>query len=161
MGAHSRADEVASTWTCELQTTKVSGYSVAYGPETSVARGIGNVHCATPDGGLQRDTNVQIEVLGAGVGLGYTHIRSLNVKAYGAGLATANDLFGRLKLQGSVQLMTFSKGTELATYTALNQAGASVGVELSGLRGNGLEASSEVSSIIIIPYRSRYEPKAL
>ena len=144
-------DVAGPGWRCELKSTKVSGNSIGVGAAISLARGTGTVRCVAADGVREVVTPVTVKLLGGGLGLGFAHISELFVRAVGVGLASPNDLFGRLKLQENISIMMLEHGSDIGIYEAVNNVGASIGVQLTGYRGYGFEASAEVQGISIVP----------
>jgi len=156
-----KAELAAPAWNCELQTAKLKGFSLGIGKAVSLARGNGNVHCISIDGAIENNTPVNIHLLGAGVGIGFTYFKELDVKAYAAGVATPNDMFGKLKLEKNISVSILNRGYELGAYAALSQYGVSVGVDFSSFKGIGLEASAEIEGILITPAKPQPEQPAI
>jgi hypothetical protein len=143
------ADASGPAWVCNLQSTELSGYTAAIGVSVTRAKGTGVVHCVSMLGRGQTDTPVLVSLRGLGAGLGYAHIKNLMVETAGLGVSTPNDLFGSYRLQAAVTVTALKGGASLNTYAAVNKKGLSVGVGVTGYKGEGLDVNGELETLVI------------
>jgi len=142
-------DFSSMVWSCELQTTKLSGFSIGIGGAFSYVHGNGNVRCSVEGNSKESNTPVNVQLSGIGLGIGYVDIKELNVQAFSTNLASPIDLLGKLKLGGNVSFARLQFGSRSGKFTTSNNRGDSVNLDFTGYVGLGAEASMEVQSISI------------
>lgn len=151
IGSLASADASGPAWVCNLESTELSGYTAAVGLSITKAKGMGEVRCVSLLGRGEVTTPVSVSLHGLGAGLGYAHIKKLEVATAGLGVSTPQDLFGSYKLQAAVSVTAIKDGASLNTYAAVNKKGLSVGVGVTGYKGEGLDVNGELETLVIRP----------
>ena len=144
------ADDYGPTlsWRCDLEGS-VSG--IEFSPILSLAHLTGTAvsHCISNVTGEEVLQRVKITLNGFGLGLGFSHVKSLRVMAFGIGLNNLSELENRFSLMASAGGTFGNLSGEIFLAVGVGNSGIGFEVGLMTKEAEGLEFHIRLNTLII------------